>query len=51
VFGRSRADTVRKFVKRVNILNDRLEQEYLEDCTDPNIGWNDAQEQSGGADI
>ena len=47
------SSTFNQLARRLAAVEDRLEQEYLEDCTDPNIGWNGPssggeQEQSGG---
>lgn len=39
--------TLNHFARRLAAVEDRLEQEYLEDCTDPNIRWNRI---SSGAD-
>ena len=51
--GRERADTVRGVFQRLAQVEDRLEQEYIEDMTDPYIAERNAaeMEQSGGADM
>ena len=51
--GRETADSVRGVFQRLNQVEDRLEQEYIEDMTDPYIVETNAaaQEQSGGADM
>lgn len=53
VFGSERADKMRQFAQRLQSLEDRLEQEYLEQCTDPYIAQSNSveMEQSGGAGV